>query len=100
MRVIRYLEEPTARRLRYALLMVICLWIGLACGMDADGRMVRRYAGCLADTNTTLHRLTAASASGTVALSAEGVEQRLCGQLESGDLTMAEIRADHARYCE
>ena len=100
MRVIRYLEEPTARRLRYALLMVICLWIGLACGMDADGRMVRRYAGCLADTNTTLHRLTAASASGTVALSAEAMEQRLRGQLESGEFTMAEIRAGYVRYCE
>ena len=100
MRVIRYLEEPTARRLRYALLMVICLWIGLACGMDADGRMVRRYAGCLADTNTALHRLTASSASGTVALSAEGVEERLRGQLESGELTMAEIRAGYVRYCE
>ena len=100
MRVTRYLEEPAARRLRYALLMVICLWIGLACGMDADGRMVRRYAGCLADTNTALHWLKVSSASGTVALSAEGVEERLRGQLESGELTMAEIRAGYVRYCE
>ena len=100
MRVIRYLEEPTARRLRYALLMVICLWIGLACGMNADGRMVRRYAVCLADTNTALHRLNVSSASGTVALSAEGVEERVRDQLESGELTMAEIRAGYVRYCE
>ena len=100
MRAIRYLEEPAARRLRNALLTVIGLWVALACGMGSDDRMVRRYAGCLADTNTTLHRLTAASASGTVALSAEGVEQRLRGQLESGELTMAKIRADHVRYCE
>ena len=100
MRAIRYLEEPTARRLRNALLIVIGLWIALACGMDSDDRMVRRYAGCLADTNTTLHRLTASSASGTVALSAEGVEQRLRGQLERGELTLAKIRADHVRYCE
>ena len=64
------------------------LWIALACGMDADGRMVRRYAVCLADTNTALHRLTASSASGTVALSAEGVEERLRGQLESEAISL------------
>ena len=48
------------------LLMVVGLWIGLACGGDTDDRMVRRYARCLTDTNTTLHRLTASGASGTV----------------------------------
>ena len=62
--------------------------------------MVRRYAGCLADTNTTLHRLTVSSASGTVTLSAEGVEERLRGQLERREVTMAKIRADYARYCK
>ena len=60
--------------------------------------MVRRYAGCLTDTNTTLHRLTASS--GTVTLSAEAVEERLRGQLERGELTMGKIRADYARYCK
>ena len=79
---------------------MVCLWVVLACGVDSDDRMLRRYAGCLADTNTTLHRLTASSVSGTVALSAEGVEERLRGQLERGEVTMEEIRADHARYCE
>ena len=83
-----------------ALTIMVGLWILLACGVDADDRMVRRYTVCLTDTNTTLHRLTASSASGTVALSAEGVEERLRGQLESGDLTMVEIRADYVRYCE
>ena len=82
------------------LLLIVGLWIGLACGLDSDERMVRRYAGCLADTNTALHRLTASSASGTVALSAEGVEERLRGQLERGEFTMGKIRADYARYCK
>ena len=87
-------------RLCNTLATMVCLWVVLACGVDSDDRMLRRYAGCLADTNTTLHRLTASSASGTVALSAEGVEERLRGQLERGEVTMEEIRADHARYCE
>ena len=47
-----------------------------------------------------MHRLTASSASGTVALSAEGVEERLRGQLERGEVNMAKIGADYARYCE
>ena len=62
--------------------------------------MVRRYAVCLTDASTTLHRLTTSSASGTVMLSAEAVEERLRGQLERGELTMGKIRADYARYCE
>ena len=44
--------------------------------------------------------LTASSAIGTVTLSAEAMEERLRGQLEGGELTMGEIRADYARYCE
>ena len=80
--------------------MLVCLWVALACGADADDRMVRRYAECMADTNTTLHRLNVSSASGTVALNAEATEERLRGQLERGEVTMAKIRADHARYCE
>ena len=46
--------------------------------------MVRRYAVCLTDTSTTLHRLTTSGASGTVMLSAEVKEERLRGQLEQG----------------
>ena len=51
----------------------------LACGVDADDRMVRRYAGCLADANTTLHRRTVSNAVGSVPLSAEAVEERGAG---------------------
>ena len=87
-------------RLWNALTIMVCLWIALACGMDADDRMVRRYAGCLADANTALHRLNASGAVGTVPLSAEAVEERLRAQLERGEVTMAKIRADYARYCE
>ncbi len=87
-------------RLWNALTILAGLWVALACGVDAADRMARRYAGCLADTNTTLHRLSVSSASGTVALSAAGVEERVRGQLESGEITMAEIRADYARHCK
>ena len=87
-------------RLWNALAIMVGLWIALACGVDSDDRMVRRYAGCRADANTALHRLTASSAVGTVPLSAEAVEERLRAQLERGEVTMAKIRADHARYCE
>ncbi|MCY4557226.1 MAG: hypothetical protein OXF79_12785 [Chloroflexi bacterium] len=68
--------------------------------MDDDDRMVRRYSQWMVDANTTLHRLNVSSASGTVALSAEAVEERLRGRLERGGVTMAKIRADYARYCE
>ena len=87
-------------RLWNVLTIMVGLWIALACGLDADDRMVRRYAGCLADTNTALYRLTTSSTSGTVTLSAEAVEERVRDQLERGELTMGEIRADYARYCE
>ena len=100
MRAIRYLEEPAAHRLWNALTTMVCLWTALARKVDADHRRVRRYAGCLTDTNTTLHRLTASSASGAVSLSAEAVEERLRGQLERGVLTMGKIGADYVRYCE
>ena len=66
-------------RLWNALTMMVGLWIALACGVDADDRMVRRYAVCMADTNTVLHRLTASGAVGTVPLSAEAVEERVAG---------------------
>ena len=87
-------------RLLNTLLMIVGLWIGLACGGDTDDRMVRRYAKCMTDTNTALYRLTASSASGTVMLSAEAMEERLRDQLERGEPTMEKIRADYAHYCE
>ncbi len=67
---------------------------------DPDDRMVRRYAECMADANTALHRLSVSSALGTVPLSAAAVQERVRGQLERGEVTMAKIRADYARYCE
>ena len=100
MRAMRRLEEPTVHRWLNTLLMVVGLWIGLACGLDSDDRMLRRYAGCLTDTNTALYRMAVSSASGTVTLSAEAMEERVRGQLERGEFTMGEIRADYARYCK
>ena len=63
MRIIGLLEEPTVRRLLNALTMMVCLWTALACGLDSDDRMVRRYAGCMTDTNTALYRLTVSGAT-------------------------------------
>ena len=54
----------------------------------------------MTDTNPTLHRLTASRAIGTVTLSAEAMEERLRAQLERGEVTMAQIRANYVRYCE
>ena len=88
------------QRLCKVLTMMFGLWMALACGVDANDRMVRRYARCMADTNTTLHKLSVSDAVGTVLLSAEAVEERVCAQLERGEVTMAKIRAGHARYCE
>ena len=88
------------RRLWNALTAMICLWLVLACGMNVDDRMVRRYAECMVDPNTALHRLTVSAAVGTVALSADAVEERLHAQLLQGELMMEEIRAGHARYCK
>ena len=75
-------------RLLNTLMIMVCLLVMLACGGDTDDRMVRRYARCLTDTNTTLHRMTVSGAVGTVPLSAEAMEVRLRGQLERGELTM------------
>ena len=100
MRVMGRLEEPTVQRWLNTLLIMVGLLVMLACGGDTDDRMVRRYAKCLTDTNTALYRMTVSSASGTVTLSAEAMEERLRGQLERGELTMGEIRADYARYCK
>ena len=87
-------------RLLNTLLLIVCLLVMLACGGDTDDRMVRRYAKCLTDTNTTLHRMTTSGATGTVTLSAEAMEERLRGQLERGELTMGKISVDYARYCK
>ena len=86
-------------RLWTALAMAVCLWAALACGTDADDRMVRRHADCMVDSNTILHQRTVSSAVGTVPLSAEAAEAQLRAQLEQGEVTMAEIRAHHDRYC-
>ena len=82
------------------LLIMVCLLVMLACGGGTDDRMVRRYARCLTDTNTALYRMAVSSASGTVTLRAEAMEERLRGQLERGEFTMGKIRADYARYCK
>ena len=83
------------------LLLIVGWCVGLACGLgNTDHRMVRRYAVCLTDSTTTLHRLITSSASGTVTLSAEAMEERLRGQLERGAFTMEKIRTDYARYCK
>ena len=76
------------------------LWTALACRMDGDDRMVRRHADCMAESNTILHQRTVSNAVGSVPLSAQAMEARLRGQLERGEVTMAGIRADYARYCE
>ena len=80
--------------------MTACVWLALACWVDGDDRMVRRYAECMVDSNTALHRLTVSGSVGTVALSAEAMEERLRVRLERGEITMSEIRANHARYCK
>ena len=80
--------------------MTVCLWVTLACGVDGDDRMVRRYSECMADLNTALRRRTVSNAVGSVPLSAEAMETRLRAQLERGEVTMAGIRAGYARYCE
>ena len=73
-------------RLWNALAIMVGLWIALACGVDSDDRMVHRYAGCRADANTALHRLTASSAVGTVPLSAEAVEDGCVLSWSAGNL--------------
>ena len=75
------------------------LWTALAMGEDAADRMLRRYADCMADPNTTLHRRTVSNAVGFVPLGAEAMEAGLRAQLERGEATMKGIKADHARYC-
>ena len=92
-------ESPRAL-LRTPLAMLVLLLIALACGMNVDDRMVRRYAECMVDSNTMLHRLTVSESVGTVLMNADAVEERLHAGLSRGEITMAEIRADYGRYCE
>ena len=80
--------------------MIACLWLALACGVDTDDRMVRRYAECMVDPNSALHRLTVSGAVGTVVLSSETAEERLFAQLSREEVTVAEIRSEYTRYCE
>ena len=86
--------------LRNALMMMVLVLMALACVTDADERMVRKYAECMTDPNTALHRMTVSGAVGTVALSADAVEEGLRARMLRGEVTMAEIRAGHARHCE
>ena len=88
-------------RLLNTLLIMVGLLVMLACGgVTPTTVWCVGTPVCLTDTSTTLHRLTTSGASGTVMLSAEAKEERLRGQLEKGEFTMGEIRADYARYCE
>ena len=84
-------------RLWNVLTIIVGLWIALAC---VDTPRSGWTPKCLTDANTALYRLTVSSTSGTVPLSAEAVEERVRDQLERGELTMGEIRADYARYCK
>ena len=83
------------------LTIMVCLLVMLACGGDTDDRMVRRYAGCHDGhqhhpaSHDCVQRQRHCNP-----LSAEAVEERLRGQLERGEFTMGEIRADYARYCK
>ena len=43
------------QRLWNALTMMGCIGLVLACGTGAGDRMVREYAECMVDPNTTLH---------------------------------------------
>ena len=88
------------RRLLAALTVMACLWLAVACGADADDRMVRRYAECMVDPNTALHRLMVSGAVGTVALSADAMEKQLHARLLRGEIAMSEISASYVRYCE
>ena len=92
--------EPAMHCLRNALVMMVLVLMALACVTDADERMVRKYAECMTDPNTALHRMTVSGAVGTVALSADAVEEGLRARMLRGEVTMAEIRAGHARHCE
>ena len=80
------------RRLWNGLTMMAYLWLALACGGDADERII-------GDTPSA-RRTPTARCIGTVALSAEAAEERLPAQLSREEVTMADIRSGCARYCQ
>ena len=82
-----------------ALMILLFLWSGLACAGDSDEELLRRYAECMADSNTVLHQQTFSNATGVVPLSAGAMEHWLQDRLATGEITMAEIRAGYARHC-
>ena len=80
--------------------IVATMWATLACGADAEERLLRDYAECLVDANSSLHRRHVENRIGTVPLSAEGMERWLIHQLERGTLTMDEIKNNYSQHCE
>ena len=80
-------------------MILVFLTGGQACAEDSDQELLRRYAQCMADSNTVLHRQTFSNATGAVPLSVEATEHWLQDRLEAGEITMAEIRASYARHC-
>ena len=97
--VLRGRLSNSLRGLRVTLVMLALLWVGLTCGKNSDGELLRQYAKCMADSNTVLHRQTFSNATGAIPLSAEATEHWLQNRLETGEITMAEIRASYARHC-
>ena len=88
------------QRLLNTLTTMVGLLVMLACGggrRRPDGASIRQMHDGHQHHSASL---TTSGATGTVTLSAEAMEERLRGQLERGELTMGEIRADYARYCE
>ena len=79
---------------------VATMWATLACGADAEERLLRDYAECLVDSNSALHRRHVESRIGTIPLSAEGMERSLIRQLERGTLTMGEMKNSYSRHCD
>ena len=79
---------------------VATMWATLACGADAEERLLRDYAECLVDSNSALHRRHVENRIGTVPLSAEGMERSLIRQLERGTLTMDEMKNNYSQHCE
>ena len=88
------------QRLWKVLTMMFGLWTLLACGVDADdrdGASIRRMHGG--------HQHHPASPERVRRRRDRAAERRGGGgavraQLERGEVTMAKIRAGHARYCE
>ncbi len=92
-------QGKSLRGLLGTLVTLATLWGGLACAGDSDDEMLRRNAECMADSNTVLHQQTFSQATGAVPMSAEAVEDWLRDQLETGEVTNAEIRDAYARHC-